>query len=58
MEGVSLAPMELTRDHLMAKNKTAKMKIPVRIHGTALNTSAVQGACLPQSKICFEFAQQ
>ncbi len=40
----------------MAKNKTAKMKIPVRIQGTALNTSAVQGACLPQSKICFEFA--
>ena len=58
IEGVNLAPMELTRNHLILKNNTAKIKIPVRIQGTALNISAVHGACLPQSKICFELAQQ
>ena len=58
IEGVNLAPMELTRSHLILKNNTAKMNIAVRIQGTALNTSAVHGACLPQSKICLELAQQ
>ena len=32
---------------LVGKYMTANKKIPVSIHGTALKTSAVQGACLP-----------
>ena len=48
ISGVVLAPMLLNKKVLTTKYIKIQTRMPVRIHGIALNTSAIHGSLTPQ----------